>query len=604
VSAIHNTDLVEKVRSASDILEVIGAALPLKKAGGRWVGLCPFHKEKSPSFNVNPQRQMFYCFGCHKGGDVFKFLQDYENIDFMEALKRLAERANIPMETFEPGGDQRRFVKQDLLQIHEDITRHWQSVLLKDPRAQIARDYLKKRGVSQEAVELFRLGCSVDSWDDVVIYAREKGFNTDLMEQSGLVVRKEGGQHFYDRFRGRLMFPICDEQGRVVGFSGRVLSGDEKTAKYVNSPETPIFTKGKIIFGLDKSKRAMVDAQFAVVCEGQLDLIACYMAGVKNVVAPQGTALTADHARVLRRYVPDVVLCFDADKAGQNATIRVLDELLLAGISIRVAEIPAPHDPDSYIRTEGVEKFKESIARARGFFDFYLDKLCQENPTNSDRGRVAIVNGMGIALAKTGQPVLVDVYAQKTAHRLGVSVESVRAQFAHKDMAPKASNSDVDAEIIVEQEPEKVRPGTQEAWLLKLLFLGDQDWNWVCGVLNPMWIQNDTVRRILEYCLQEISEGRKIDNARMMSAFSDTFTQNIIAEFMFLEKPVNDPQKQFRDLLLRLRNQFLDRQMAEVVQKLGEPGLSDEERNYYLQQQAELRQMKKIPLESDNSAGS
>ena len=193
------------------------------------------------------------------------------------------------------------------------------------PRGQIARDYLAKRGVSEEAVKLFRLGCAPDLWDDTVNWAKSKGYELALVEKAGLILRKQDGSSYYDRFRGRLMFPICDEQGRVVGFSGRMLSGDEKTAKYVNSPETPIFTKSKVFFGLDKSKRAVLDAGYAIVCEGQLDLIACFMAGVQNVVAPQGTAFTADHARILRRYVEEVVLCFDSDEAGQNAAVRSLD---------------------------------------------------------------------------------------------------------------------------------------------------------------------------------------------------------------------------------------------------------------------------------------
>jgi len=275
---------LEQIRAASDIVDVIGAVLPLKRAGANFVALCPFHKEKSPSFNVNPQRQIFHCFGCHKGGDVFTFVREYENLSFIEAVKRLAERANILLE-FEnqPGQQQTRHLKETLLQMHEQIAQRWQAAMLNDAAGQSARDYLAKRGVSEEAVKLFRLGYAPDAWDDTVNWAKSKGYELPLVEQGGLILRKEESDRYYDRFRGRLMFPICDEQGRVIGFSGRVLSGDEKTAKYVNSPETPVFTKGKVFYGLDKSKRAILDAGFAIVCEGQLDLIACYMAGVKKV---------------------------------------------------------------------------------------------------------------------------------------------------------------------------------------------------------------------------------------------------------------------------------------------------------------------------------
>src|ERR1041384_7133811 len=317
---------LEQVRNANDIVDVIGSYLPLKRAGANFVALCPFHKEKSPSFNVNPHRQIFHCFGCHKGGDVFQFVIEYDSVDFPEALRRLADRAKIPLEHEKgSGGEKTRHIKEQLLQMHDQIAQRWQNALANEASGQIARDYLAKRGVSAEAIKLFRLGYAPDLWDDTVNWARSKGHEPALIEKAGLILRKEGSENYYDRFRGRLMFPICDEQGRVVGFSGRVLSGDEKTAKYVNSPETPIFTKSKIFFGLDKSKRAILDPGFAVVCEGQLDLVACFMSGVQNIVAPQGTAFTEQHARILKRYADEVVLCFDSDNPGQNAAVRALD---------------------------------------------------------------------------------------------------------------------------------------------------------------------------------------------------------------------------------------------------------------------------------------
>src|SRR6185503_10105017 len=332
------------------------------------------------SFNVNPHRQIFHCFGCHKGGDVFTFVQEYENVSFPEAVQRLAERAHIPLE-FEkgPGAQKQRFLKETLLLIHDQITHRWQTALAQESAGQIARDYLKQRGVSDEAVKLFRLGYAPDAWDDTVNWARSKSHELAIVEQAGLILRKEGSDHYYDRFRGRLIFPICDEQGRVIGFSGRVLSGDEKTAKYVNSPETPLFTKGRVFFGLDKSKRSILDEEKAIVCECQLDLIPCHMAGVSNVVAPQGTALTAEHARILKRYTNLVVVCFDADPAGWNAAIRSLDSFIAAGLSVLVAVVPAPHDPDSFIKQNGSEAFRQLIKNAEAFFDFYLNRLCVTN---------------------------------------------------------------------------------------------------------------------------------------------------------------------------------------------------------------------------------
>src|SRR5580692_5479539 len=373
----------ERIRGASDIVDVIGGYLPLKRAGANFTALCPFHKEKSPSFNVNPHKQIFHCFGCNKGGDVFTFVKEYENIGFMDAVRRLAERAKIPLE-FEntPGAQESRHLKDQLLDIHEQLTQRWQNCLASEAAGQVARDYLAKRGVSAEAIKLFRIGAAPELWDDTVNWARGKKFDLATVEKAGVIIAKEleaapavqdeanpppvtsprpSAVRYYDRFRGRLMFPICDEQGRAIGFSGRVLSGDEKTAKYVNSPETPIFTKSKIFFGLDKSKRAILDAGFAIICEGQLDLIACFTNGVQNILAPQGTAFTEQHARILKRYANEVVLCFDSDNAGQNAAVRALDHLLTSGVAVRVAVVPTPHDPDSFIKANGGEVFRKLV---------------------------------------------------------------------------------------------------------------------------------------------------------------------------------------------------------------------------------------------------
>src|SRR5437667_1609206 len=477
MAGLFSSATLEQIRAASDIIDVIGSYLPLKRAGANFVALCPFHKEKTPSFNVNPHRQIFHCFGCHKGGDVFAFVKEYESLDFPEAVRRVAESAKIPLE-FEKGagGEPARHLKEQLLQIHEQITRRWQSALANEAGGQIARDYLAKRGVPAEAVKLFRLGCAPEAWDDTVNWATSKGHPLAVVEQAGLILRKEGSDHYYDRFRGRLIFPICDEQGRVIAFSGRILAGDEKTAKYVNSPETPIFTKGKVFYGLDKSKRAILDAGCAIICEGQLDLIACYMGGVQNVVAPQGTAFTPDHARILKRYVDEVVPRFDLDNAGQNAAVRVLDSLLSSGLAIRVALVPAPHDPDSFIKEFGGAAFQQLIDKAEGFFDYYLNRLCATNDISSDKGQMLVVRAMAEALHKTRNIVLLDKYAQKTAGRLGVSAEAIRSEFKQ---APRfARRRDSESEDAVAADSSKSRPVAGEFWLMKLLLRFDELIDW------------------------------------------------------------------------------------------------------------------------------
>jgi DNA primase len=588
--------LLEQVRAANEIVDVIGACLPLKRAGANFVALCPFHREKTPSFNVVPQRQIFHCFGCHKGGDVFTFVRLYENLSFVEAVQRLAERAHIPLE-FEgqDGAAQARSAKDTLLQIHEQLTQRWQTALNNDAAGQIARDYLGRRGVAPEAVRLFRLGYAAEAWDDTVNWSRTKGYEAAMMEQAGLIIRRESGQGYYDRFRGRLMFPINDEQGRVIGFSGRVLSGDEKTAKYVNSPETPLFTKGRVIYGLDKSKRALLDSGYAVICEGQLDLIACYTAGVQNVVAPQGTALTGEHCRVLKRYVEEVVLCFDADPAGQNAALRALDDLVASGLAVRVALLPAPHDPDSFIKERGGSAFQDLLRRAPGFFDFLLARLCATHDRATDRGRIAILRGMADALLKTRNAVLTDTYAQKTALQLGVAVDAVRLEF-QKTKPPPRPTPVWDVEP-APAEAETPRPSPAELWLLKLLLLDDQLVPWAAAHVQPHWIQHAEVRQVLEHRFRAWTEGTWHGVAALLGEFESASAQRLITEAVSEQRPLVNRAEQVRQVVRTLRDDHYDHESARLLQQLANPGLSDEARVVLLRRQQELRALKKQPLE-------
>ncbi len=587
---------LEQVRAASDIVDVIGGYIPLKRNGANFTALCPFHIEMSPRFNVNSQKQIFHCFGCHKGGDVFTFVKDYENIGFMDAVRRLAERAHIVLETeSNPGEQQARHIKDTLLQIHEQITQRWQAALANDASGQIARDYLAKRGVTEEAQKLFRLGYAPELWDDTVIWSKGKNFDLATMEQSGLIIRKEGSDRHYDRFRGRLIFPICDEQGRVIGFSGRILSGDEKTAKYVNSPETPIFTKGKVFFGLDKSKRPLLDAHSAIICEGQLDLIACFMAGVQNVVAPQGTALTADHARILKRYVDEVVLCFDSDNAGQNAAVRSLDSLLLSGLAVRVATVPAPHDPDSFIKEFGGEAFRKLAENAEGFFDYYLGRLCATNDAGTDKGRVTILQSMAEAVRKTGNEVLFDKYAQKTAMRLGVAADAVRKEFKKSPRVQEISSEEY---FDSEAESEMTPPSIQEITLIKLILHDDPNLQWTQENLNLDWISHPRVRDIISRRFELQNPDEPTSAASFLTHLENVEARNLVTQALADERPIAEPEKVLKGYLGKtgvvefLRNKFVERQLVTLNQQMSDPDLKEAEQIALWKRKQELMALK------------
>ena len=599
MAGLISDNTLEQIRAANDIVDVIGGYLPLKRAGGNFTALCPFHKEKSPSFNVNPHKQIFHCFGCHKGGDVFTFVKEYENIGFVDAVRRLADRAKIPLEMDQnPGAQESRHIKDQLLLIHEQLTTRWQSCLANEAAGQLARDYLTKRGVSEEGIKLFRIGAAPDAWDDTVNWATSKGFDLATVEKAGLIIKKEETGRYYDRFRGRLMFPICDEQGRVIGFSGRILTGDEKTAKYVNSPETPIFTKSKVFFALDKSKRAILDAGFAIVCEGQLDSIACFMAGVQNIVAPQGTAFTDQHARIIKRYVDEVVLCFDSDNAGQNAAVRSLDSLLASGLAVRVAVMPPKDDPDSFIKANGGEAFRELIKNADGFFDYYLKRLCNTNDIATDKGRVSVVREMTEAVRKTGNPVLIDKYAQKTALRLGVTPEATRKEFAKSTAAPVADVQDDEYFDSAAAETEEAipRPTTPELWLLKLVLRHDAGLEWLVAHLDANWIQHPLVKDITARRMKAQREGTWRSAGLFLDEFESAQCRSLITECISDEREIPNPDQQLADITLRLRNQFVDQQMAALMHHLSQPETPESEHSELLRQREEWRMFKRQPL--------
>lgn len=596
MAGIFGPELIERVRAASDIVDVIGAAIPLKKAGVNFTALCPFHREKTPSFHVNPRKQTFHCFGCHKGGDVFTFIREYESVEFPEAFKRLAERAGITVEfDNDPKQKEHRFLKDKLLEIHEQITLRWHAALKNDAAGQRARDYLAQRQVSAEAINTFRLGYALEPWEDLVNWAKSKNYDLEIMDRAGLVVRKEGTDHYYGRFRDRLMFPICDEQGRVVAFSGRILPGDDDPRKYVNSPETPLFHKSRLMFGLDKSKRALLDTQRAVICEGQLDLITCFMAGVQNMVAPQGTAFTGDHARILKRYVKEVVLCFDSDNAGQKATVSALDDLVGSGLAIRVATIPPPHDPDSYIKEHGAAAFQALIDNAEGFFDYYLKRLCATNDISTDKGQQEVVRAMAEAIGKTGDAFLVDRYARKTAATMGVNPLDPITWFrkAVAKAAAKGGYRDEAHSPVLPEQPAK--PNAQELWLLKAVLAEDDLIPFVRAHLELSWVENRWAQQVLAARLAPGPDGQTLQPVQLLGQLEPHAAQ-LLTECLAEERTLKNMDQIARDAILRLRNAAIDKELAQLNQQLTSPELPAEETARLLHERAALAATKREPL--------
>ena len=441
-------ETIQQVAAANDIVEVIGGYFPLKRAGTTYKALCPFHQERSPSFTVNPARQIFKCFGCGAGGSVFRFVMDYEHVDFTSAVKKLAEKAGIRIEVEDLSADdlKRLGMRSRLLALHVEAAAFFHRNLLKSSQAQIARDYLRFRGIHAETAKAWQLGYAPDGWDHFSNWALKAGFSREEILASGLVSQRDSENprsEFYDRFRGRVMFPICNDTGEVIAFSGRILEKDPKAAKYVNSPETPLFTKGSVLFGIHRSKRALIQSNSAIVCEGQIDLITAFESGIQNVIAPQGTAFTARQARILKRYVEEVVLCFDSDAAGAKAAERSLPSLLAERLAVRIVVLPEGQDPDSLIRTEGADRFRGLIQGAKDFFEFQLEREAGKPEFLTPRGRAAAARKLADFISHISDPLLREMQVQSVASRLELSaldVTRLTAEAAARNRSSKAED--------------------------------------------------------------------------------------------------------------------------------------------------------------------
>jgi DNA primase len=451
--------ITDQIKERLDIVEVISNYVPLKKAGRNYQGLCPFHNEKTPSFVVFPDGQSWHCFGaCGTGGDIFTFIMKRENLDFGEALEQLAARAGVELR---PRAGQLSADEQHLGRLREivaDAALYFHYLLNKSGEAEIARSYLEERGLRPETWENWQLGYALDSWDALKDRLVGKGYTPEEVEEAGLIVRREDGSGFYDRFRDRLMIPIRDWRGRTIGFGARILreDPDHPQPKYINSPQTPLFDKGNVLYGLDMARKAIRDADRAVIVEGYLDVLMSHQVGVYNVVAGMGTALTESQIRQLRRYTSNLTLALDPDVAGDRATLRGLEaarqtlarewepvvgptglvrqESRLKA-QIRIAALPDGLDPDELARND-VERWRQVIAEAKPIVDYYLALISREEDLTSARGKANAVERMAPLIREIANPVEREHYTQRLARLIRADERLVAEQVAQPRVAP------------------------------------------------------------------------------------------------------------------------------------------------------------------------
>jgi len=416
-------ELIEEIRLSNDIVDVVSEYVKLEKRGKYYFGLCPFHAEKTPSFTVTPSMQIFNCFGCNKGGNVIHFIMNIENLDFVEAVKYLADRAGISIPDRMGENDEKAArLRQEVMEIHKVAARYFYNNL-NSPSGMKAREYLKNRGILDETIRRFGLGYSLPGYDNLYKYLLDKGYDKKDILESGLVIKTER-QTYIDRFRDRVMFPILDLRGNVVGFGGRVMGSS--LPKYMNSPETVIYSKGKSLYALNFARDANQGS--LIVVEGYMDVISLHQNGIINSVASLGTALTENQARLMRKYAEEIIIAYDADTAGQAATLRSLDLLRKIGCTVKILEIPDGKDPDEFIRNNGADAFRELISNSMTFVEYKINLLKKEVDTENTEGKIKFINKAAKILSEIDSRIEMEVYADKIAREYNISRDSLYAE--------------------------------------------------------------------------------------------------------------------------------------------------------------------------------
>jgi DNA primase len=411
-------NIIDQVRERTDIVEVISRYIPLKRSGRNFKAPCPFHHEKTPSFMVSPVKQIYHCFGCGAGGNVFSFLMKHERMEFPEAVRELAKKAGVTVPEFTKQDKARDSLTEKLYSINNTALSFYSSQLLSEKHSAAARQYIADRRLSARTAEDFKLGYAPRSWTGLLDYLKKSGFSEPALERCGLILKGKEGR-FYDRFRDRIIFPISDMKGKVRGFGSRVLD-NKNQPKYMNSPETPVYNKGSHLYGLNLTWQHIRDENTAIVVEGYLDLITPYQYGVRNIVASLGTALTLDQVRLLKRYAERIILLFDADAAGQGAALRSLDMLVEEEMKVSVAQLEKGSDPDSFVNKYGAEAFKGEIDKAQDIFDFKINALLAMHEHKSLDGKAKIADEMLPLISRVKNGIIQAGYLKRLAEILSI----------------------------------------------------------------------------------------------------------------------------------------------------------------------------------------
>lgn len=570
-------EVLQQVRDRIDIIDVVSRYVALSKTGQNFKGLCPFHAEKTPSFSVSPTRQMFHCFGCGAGGDAFAFLMKREGMEFIEVVREFAQQAGVSIPD-RSGGGQRvgsSSHRERYEQLHALTATWFQHQLRTSDSGKDARQYLESRGMASSTIEEFGLGYALPGWNGLSAHLEKKGFTQEEAVRSGLVVAKEGDRQsrsqrypYYDRFRDRIMFPIANARGQVIAFGGRVLH-DQEMPKYVNSPETAFFTKGRALYGLEKARTSAAQLNRLILVEGYFDVIALSQAGVKNVVAPLGTALTSDHVQAIRRFSKTVVLLFDGDPAGVSAALRTLDLFLNTGLAVKVMVLPSGEDPDTFIRTQGVEAFMDLEARAPDLLEFAVGACLGHQRMNSVEDRVRSVDDVLRILQKTSNPVEKDEYIRLVSERLGIRQQVLVERYPALLPTSSIMRGKEKIRTVVSDSRVSVPKGNPEERDLMILLLQQKLDCRHMQQLQSVTFKEPAYQRIIEVALRHVGDEGSFDQeAFRADLLNDHDSSSLVANLTLTECEFDDVSSHIKGCLEALKRKHLQLALDELIVKL------------------------------------
>lgn len=586
----YEDNVVEQVSSANDIVEIISQYIPLKRSGRNLKACCPFHGEKTPSFMVQPEKQLFHCFGCGAGGDVFSFLMRHENMTFPEALKFLADRAHITLPE-RRGGREDSGQKEKLYEVCQQAADFYHQLLLQEPGAQ-ARAYLAKRKISQEILREFKLGWAPMEWRTLYDALKKKGYSEPLLKQAAIIQQSPKG-NFYDTFRGRLMFPIVNLQNKVIAFGGRLI-GEGEGPKYLNSPETPIFSKRRELFGLNLAKKH-IDREWPnlILVEGYMDFLALYQHGFKNAVATLGTALGEDHVRLMRRFVEEVIVVYDGDKAGEAAALRGLEILLEGGMQVKLVDLPKGEDPDDFLNRYGAEAFAKSLKSAKDFFDYKLTVLLARYPRHDTLGLKKISTEMFETFLKIKNTVVLSEYFKRFSRALNIDENSLRVEFAHLSKRGGAATRDRAETAPVASS--QVLPPKEELMVLVLMAEVPPLCERACAEIKSADLKTPISKELFEYLEQSYEQNKKVPISTLLNRIQDlAYREQIVAVMASLDETA-EREKILEDCIQKIRQNHVTVRLLELRRLIAEAerqGLESKIQSYTQEYQELLRRSK------------